>query len=289
MRSILKAAALLSLCAFLQGQEYRATLLGVITDASGAAVPTATVTVTNLETSVTSKTQSNSEGNYNVLYLNPGRYSLRVEQRGFKTFERAPIELRTNDRTRVDVALAVGELSDRVTVTAEAPLLEVSSSDRGQVLDNVKITELPLNGRNPWYFTSLSPGVRFTGGMTYMRPFGEGTRYVINGGQYTTNEFQLDGISNNIAGPDYNGAYTPPVEATQEMKIMTSTYDAQYGHTGGGVISLTVKPGTNAYHGVVYEYLRRTPLEANQFANNANGKPRADHFVTSMASSSTAR
>ncbi|MBI4876443.1 MAG: TonB-dependent receptor [Acidobacteria bacterium] len=263
----------------LAAQEYRATLLGVVTDPSGASIPAAGVTITNLDTGVGSKSQTNADGNYVVPFLIPGRYALRVEVAGFKTFERSPIELRTNDRTRADVTLEVGQLSDRVTVTAEAALLEVSSSDRGQVLDNVKITELPLNGRNPWYFTNLSPGVRFTGGMTYMRPFGEGTRYVINGGRTSTNEFQLDGISNNIAGPDYNGAYTPPVEATQEMKIMTSTYDAQYGHTGGGVISLTVKPGTKNFHGVVYEYLRRTALEANQYANNANGKPRANHFV----------
>ncbi|MCL4402349.1 MAG: TonB-dependent receptor [Acidobacteria bacterium] len=279
MRSIISATILLSFSLLLRAQENRATLLGVVADQSGANIPNAAVTVTNLDTGVASRGQSNSEGNYNVPYLNPGRYSLRIEHSGFKTFERSPIELRTNDRTRVDVTMAVGEIADRVTVTAEAPLLEVSTSNRGQVLDNAKIQDLPLNGRNPWYFTSLSPGVRFSGGMTYMRPFGEGTRFVINGGRYSTNEFQLDGISNNITGPDYNAAYTPPVEATQEMKIMTSTYDAQYGHTGGGVISLTVKPGTNTYHGVGYEYLRRTSLEANQYANNAHGKPRANHFV----------
>ena len=279
MRIIRTFSVLLAAAMALAAQEYRATLFGVITDPSGAAIPNAPITITNMDTKVVSNGQSNNEGNYVVPYLIPGRYSLRVEQAGFKTFERSPIELRVNDRMRVDVVLAVGQLSDHVTVTAEAPLLEVSSSDRGQVLDNVKITELPLNGRNPWWFTNLSAGVRSTGGMTWMRPFGEGTRYVINGGRTSTNEFQLDGISNNIAGPDYNGAYTPPVEATQEMKIMTSTYDAQYGHTGGGVISLTVKPGTNDPHGVVYEYLRRTALEANQYANNATGSARPDHFV----------
>src|SRR5574340_209660 len=102
MPSIIKAAGLLSLGVFLHAQEYRATLLGVIMDASGAAVPAAAVTVTNVDTGVTSKTQSSTEGNYNVLYLIPGRYSLRVEQTGFKTFERTPIELRTNDRTHAE-------------------------------------------------------------------------------------------------------------------------------------------------------------------------------------------
>jgi len=262
-------------------QEYRATLLGVITDVTGARVAGAKVLVINTETEVRSATESNNEGNYLVPYLPPGTYRLRVEHAGFKTFERSPIELRVNDRMRLDVELEVGSVSDRVTVTAESPLLEQGNADRGQVIENRQITDMPLNGRNPYVMMQLAGGAVYTGSLTAQRPFGEGSAYSINGGIERTNEFLLDGISNNENSDSsvvYIG-YVPPVEATREVKVQTNTYDAQYGRTGGGVTNLSVKSGTNRLHGAVYEYMRRTALEANNIANNAFGKPRGYHVV----------
>jgi hypothetical protein len=261
-------------------QEYRATIVGNVTDQTGAAVPGTKLTISNIETGVSVNSASNEQGRYVVPYLLPGRYKLRVEQDGFKTFERGPIELRIADRTEVNVVLEVGQLSDRVTVTAEAPLLETSTSSRGQVIDNRKVTDLPLNGRNPFELVNIAAGVQYSGSsLTYFRPFDNGSinDFSINGGVHSMNEIQLDGVPNNAVsnyGSVQQVAYVPPVEATQEFKVQTNTYDAQYGRTGGGVISLSIKPGTNRLHGAGYEYMRRSQLDANQYSNNATGAPR---------------
>ena len=261
----------------LDAQEYRASLLGVVTDSSGAAVVDASVKATNMETAVATSSKTNNEGSYLIPFLLPGRYSLEVEQAGFKAFQRSPIELRVNDRSRVDVVLEVGQISDRVTVVAEAPLLELSTSSRGQSVEHRKIIDLPLAGRNPFGFTNLAAGVQYTGSLGGFGPTDSGamSSYSINGGRPGQNAFQIDGVSDQSITTVSNLAYVPPIEATQELKIQTNTYDAQYGRTSGGVISLSIKPGTNTFHGAIYEYMRRTWLEANQYSNNAANQPRA--------------
>lgn len=267
---------LFALPAAVFAQEYRASMLGLVADSTGAAVPDATVRVTNMETGVSTTVKTNGDGSYLAPFLNPGKYSLTVEMAGFKAFERSPIELRVNDRTRVDVTLEVGQVTDRVTVQAEAPLLEVSTASRGQSIENRKITDLPLSGRNPFGFTNLAAGVQYTGALTGFGPTDSGamSSYSINGGRPGQNAFLIDGLSDQAITTVTNLAYVPPIEATGELKIQTNTYDAQYGRTSGGVISLSIKPGTNAWHGAVYEYLRRTPFESNTFANNASNQAR---------------
>lgn len=266
-------------------QEYRATILGLVTDPSGAAVVDALVKATNLETRVTANSRTNQEGSYVIPYLLPGRYGLQVEQAGFKTFERRPIELRMNDRARLDVTLQLGLVSDHVTVISESPLLELSSSSGGQSLEARSIAELPVNGRNPLALVALAAGVQWgapgsTGGRIDETGNGQMATFLINGGSLSTNEAQIDGVSNHAistglaAVGSQTPAYSPPLEAVRELRILANTYDAQYGRTGGGVISISIKPGTNTFHGSVYEHLRRTGLEANTFANNAAGQPR---------------
>ncbi len=266
-----------ALCA----QEYRASLIGTVTDPTGAAVPHAAVQAINNETGVVVSSVTNSEGVYSIPFLQPGNYRVEVEHPGFKTLERGPIELQVNDRTRIDLVLQVGQISDRVTVVAEAPLLEVSNADRGQVLESRKITDLPLDGHNPFTLMNLAVGVQYTGDLTFSRPFDNGAiaDFSISGGRSGVNEYQIDGVSNNANTGRNNLAYVPPGEATQEFKVQTNTYDAQYGRTGGGIISVSIKPGTNKPHGAVYEYLRRTEFDANQFVNNATGQPRAGHVL----------
>jgi Carboxypeptidase regulatory-like domain len=262
-------------------QEYRATLLGLITDSTGAVVPNAAVTVTNLETGVIANSRTSETGNYIVPFLLPGKYTLTVEHPGFQPVDRSPIELRVNDRTRLDVSLQIGNVSDRISVTAEAPLLEVASSNRGQVIETRRITDLPVKHKNPYDLMNLAVGVQFTGPSIYGRPFDIGSiaSFSINGGRNKINEYLIDGIPNNSNLGTWDLAYVPPVEATQEFKIQTNTYDAQYGHTGGGIISLSVKSGTNRYHGTGYGYFRRTGLNANRFVNNASGLPRTSELV----------
>ena len=140
-------------------QEYRATLLGRVLDSSGAAVPAARVTATNTATGVRSATDTNAEGNYTISYLQPGSYSLRVEGKGFKAFERGSIELRIGERIRIDVPLELGALTETVTVTAETPLLDLASASAGQVIDATRVTDLPISKGVPYHLIALGMGV----------------------------------------------------------------------------------------------------------------------------------
>jgi hypothetical protein len=262
-------------------QEYRATVLGTVTDPAGAGVPHAAVVVTNNESGVAAHTETNGEGLYQVPFLLPGEYAVEVSRTGFKTHRRSPVELHVDDRVRVDVTLEIGQISDRVTVTAEVPLLQETSGGGSQVVDKEQISTLPLDGHNPFSLMNLGGGVSYTGSLLYSRPFDNGAiaDFSINGGQSGINEYQIDGVSNNANTGRSNLAYVPPAEATQEFRVQTNIYDAQYGRTGGGVVNVSIKPGTNRYHGAGYEYLRRTSLNANQFASNAAGQPRAKRSI----------
>ena len=284
MRNIFcRMALLLAVALAVQAQEYRATIVGVVTDSSGAVVPGARVSVANLETGVTANAEADAQGRYVIPFLVPGQYKVRVQKEGFKAFERSSVEVRIADRYEVNAQLQVGLISEQVTITSAAPLLETSTSSGGQVIDNQRITDLPLNGRNPLQFMSLVTGVTYAGStLTYFRPFDTEINFSINGGQRGMNDIQIDGVTD-IALTYYTTvqqfAYTPPVEATQEFKVQTNTYDAQYGRTAGGVLSLSIKPGGNKLHGSAYEYLRRTDLTANTFANNANRQARPNRKV----------
>ena len=259
----------------LLAQDYRATILGTITDSSGAVVPEAKVTVTNVETSVQTSTNTNGQGVYTLPYLIPGKYRITVERPGFKSVEENSLEVRVSDRLLRDFILQPGQVAERVEVTAQAPLLDSATANRGQVVNTQSLQELPVKSANPYTLLSLSSGVQYTGSLLYSRPFDNGAinSYSINGGRSSVNDFQLDGISNNRAGST-DVAYVPPLEATEEFKVQTNTYDAQYGRTGGGIVNVSVKSGTNQPHGTVYWYLRRDVLFANQFLNNANGLPK---------------
>lgn len=280
----------LAVAATLCGQEFRATLLGVVTDSSGSVVPRADVTVTNIETSVVSTATTNAEGTYLVPFLLPGNYTVHVVAAGFKAITRSPIELRVNDRTRVDVNLEVGNIAENVTVTAATPLLEVATSNRGQVVENRSVTDLPAAAHNPLALIGIANGVQLTntpGGA--LRSFDNGAinAYSFNGGVSGINEYQLDGVPNDAIlvnqSQVLDSAYTPPIEAVREFKLMTSTYDAQYGRTGGGIVGVELKSGANALHGAAFYFLRRPQLEANTFANNANGVAKAQHRIDQLS------
>jgi hypothetical protein len=262
-------------------QEYRANVLGTVTDPTGAVVLGASVVITNNETGVTSRAQTNSEGAYLVPYLLPGTYMLEVSHPGFKTYRRSPIELHVDDRAKLDVTLEIGSPTEQITVAAEVPVLEESNGSLGQVVGEDQIRALPLDGHNPFSLMNLGGGVSYTGSLLYSRPFDNGAiaDFSINGGQSGINEYQIDGVSNNANTGRSNLAYVPPAEATQEFRVTSNIYDAQVGRTGGGVVNVSIKPGTNRYHGAVYEYLRRTDLNANLFASNASGQPRAPRNV----------
>ncbi len=261
----------------LTAQEYRATLLGTVTDPAGAVVPEARVTIVNTGTGVLSETKTTGDGYYIVPFLLPGNYRLTVERAGFKTTDRNAIQLRTSERVRIDVKLNVGELSERITVTSESPLLETASAERGQVTGTAALTILPIKGNNPWQQVALAPGVLDGNNPVNYRQQDTSTTVSINGGRSNVvgsssnpflNEKQIDGQGRDIGG----GAI--PIEAVAEIKVVTSMYDAQYGHTSGGVIAMSIKSGTNQLHGAAYWIFTRTALTANSFSNNSTGTAR---------------
>jgi len=281
----LAIASLCSLCLLAPsgvfGQTAQATLTGRVLDSSRAAVPNVTVEVINIETNQTTRAATDDTGNYTAPFLRPGIYSLTVEAAGFKKFTRSGLLLGVNQVVTVDAVLEVGSQAEQVTVTAEAPLLETSNADRGGVIDRDRVLELPINGRNPFMLSRLVAGVSFIGVAQWIRPFDNGAiaDWQVNGSPSRSTDFLLDGAPNNSGAGNNDIAYVPPVDAVEEFKIQTNSYDAQYGHNGGGVVNVSLKSGTNAFHGTGYEFLRRQQLDANSFQNNAAGVARDAHYL----------
>ena len=262
-------------------QEFRATLTGRVIDSTGAAVPAAVVQVRNTATNEAATAVSDAQGIYAVPLLRPGSYNLSTQVAGFKAYTREGLTLNIGQTAAVDITLEVGAVTEQVTVTGEAPLLETTTADRGGVIDSQRVREFPLNARNPFMLSLLIAGVNFNGAQIYQRPFDNGAiaDWSINGSQNRQNEFLLDGAPNNAQAGGNNIALVPPVDAVQEFKIQTNSYDAQYGHTGGGIINVSLKSGTNTLHGTAYEFARRNGWDANSFQNNARGAERSGHYL----------
>ena len=266
---------------FAAAQEFRAAITGRVIDSSEAVVAGATVEARNIETNVVTTATTDGLGNYNLLFLRPGGYAVSVQAAGFKKFTRAGLLLNVGQTATVDVKLEVGAVSEQVTVTAETPLLETAKADRGNVIGEKLVAELPLNSRNPFMLAMFTAGVNFVGAYIYQRPFDNGAiaQWSINGSGMMESEYLLDGAPNNAQAGTNNIALVPPVDAVQEFKIQTNSYDAQYGKTGGGIVNVSLKSGTNTLHGTLYEFARRNSWDANMFQNNARGAPREGHLL----------
>lgn len=270
------AALLLFVCPAV-AQDYRASILGTVTDPSNAPIPGATVKAIKEDTNVSRETQSNQAGRYTLVGLEPGTYTVVINADGFQSHRRTGIILLTGDKLNMNFPLEVGTVTQEITVVGEQELITTATASRGLVFDPVKMQEIPLNGRQAFMLMRLSPGVMFT-----QRTFGStgfsGTRawdvngnFTINGGRTGTNQFLLNGAPISTQGA-FNMA--PNVEAVQEMKIMVNTYDSQYGRSGGGHVSTTLKSGSNEWHGTVFDFWRNRVLDANTRQNNALGSPR---------------
>jgi hypothetical protein len=199
-----------------------------------------------------------------------------VEAAGFKRYSRENVTLQVAQTAQINPSLEVGALTETVNITAEVPLLDTAKADRGGVIDTQRIHELPINGRNPFLLGAMVAGVNFHGAAIWQRPFDNGAiaDWTINGGQARGTEFLMDGAPNNAQMGDNNIAYVPPVDSVAEFRIQTNSYDAQYGHTNGGIVNVSTKSGTNDVHGTVYGFYKRTDWTANLFQNNAYGRPR---------------
>ncbi|MGA2113265.1 MAG: TonB-dependent receptor [Bryobacteraceae bacterium] len=243
-------------------QTVRGTILGTVTDPSGAVVRRAKVTVREVSTGLTRSELTNDEGEYSIPQLPAGRYDLVVEEPSFKKTEKTGIELRVDDRLRQDVTLAMGQVSEVVMVAAQAAVVSTDSSTVGNVVDNRQVTELPLNGRNFLQLQLLGPGANT--GVKGSQNQTQGGSFTVNGAREQSNNFLLDGMDNNdLAINQYAVAIS--TEAILEFKDQVSTYSAEFGRSPGAQINIATKSGTNQIHGVLYEYLRNDDLDAKNF------------------------
>src|SRR5574340_349145 len=259
----------------LPAQTTSAEITGTITDASGALVAAAAVTVENLETGVKREAKTNEAGSYAVPSLQPGNYRVMVEASGFKPVNRSGIRLVVDQVARIDFQLEVGAVTETVEVTAEAPLLAQDPSSLVQVIDSSKIVNIPLNGRSPFRLVQLTPGVLgvpSTNGQFGDLPVNtmDDSIISINGGRAKTNEVLIDGIPS-TTGFVNQMTTIPNVDATQEFKVQSSNLSAEFGRFTGGVINVSTRPGTNQLHGSVYEFMRNSAMDANEFFNKRSG------------------
>ena len=266
--------ALILLCFGLaHGQSGQAELTGEVRDQTGAAVANAAVKITELSTNRTFNTTTSDAGIYSATNLKPGRYSITVDAPGFKQTLREPITVSTGERLRIDVTLETGAISESIFIKDDAPLLRSESGSLGQVIDNRKITDIPLNGRNFLSLVSLSAGV------AQPPPTSAGPSFPrINGGRPRTNEYMFDGIS--VLQPEPGQvAFFPIPEAIQEFKVEVNSPRAEFGRFNGGVVNLTTRAGSNNFHGSAFEFLRNEVLNArNLFAPKTVANPKKPVF-----------
>jgi Carboxypeptidase regulatory-like domain/TonB dependent receptor/TonB-dependent Receptor Plug Domain len=256
-------------------QSDTARVEGTVTDTTGAVVPGAAVVLINTESNIRTDATANNEGFYVVQALRVGTYTLEVSASNFKKFVKPDIILQVNQVARIDAKLEAGTVSETVTVSGGAPLVETSQSSLGQVINAQKIVDLPLNGRNFTQLATLVPGV--TRGTPGGNATGEGgnaetfrqgengsAAISANGLREQNNNFQLDGIDNNESIVN-TIVFFPPVEALQEFRVLTSVAPAEFGRGGGAIINAVIKSGSNDFHGSAFEFHRNSKLDARPF------------------------
>ncbi|MBL8216351.1 MAG: carboxypeptidase regulatory-like domain-containing protein [Bryobacterales bacterium] len=262
----------LLLAGLLDAQSTTGSLSGVVLDPTSAAVPDARIRVREAATNVVTETVSLGGGEYALPALRAGTYSVEVEAGGFSRLVRNGIEIRVNDRIRLDLQLALGATTESVVVSGAPPLVESESGALGAVIESRKIESLPLNTRNPFQLALLSPGV--VPGGTFGNAFNNAANFIINGNRGNTSDIMIDGITNSVpaANPIVVVAMFPSPDALQEFKVQTNGYPAEFGRSGGGIVNMVMKSGGNDFHGVLYEFLRNSRMDANDFFSNRAGR-----------------
>jgi hypothetical protein len=272
---LLALALVLGLQAAAYAQTGAASITGLVTDQSGAAVPGVTVTATNQATNVNYTAVSNATGNYDILSVPVGTYVVKAELSGFKVTATRAMTLEAKQIARVDVKMAVGTLEETVEVTAQSPVLQTETATVGEVLSGRTVESLPLNGRNSSQLALLMPGAITPNPQAQTASGGYSARPFINGNREQTNNFLVDGIDMNET-VDNRVAYQPSPDALAEISVETNNYAADIGNVAGGVISNVIKSGTNTFHGNAFEFYRTTGLNANSWANNRSGAKRPE-------------
>ena len=247
-------------------QKDAGSIVGTVKDTSGAFVVNAKVAVTDLEHGQTFNTATNAQGEYVAGPLRVGRYTVTVEQAGFKRAVSSPVDLQVQQRIAVNIDLQVGQISESITVTSATPLLETETSELGQVVDSRRVANLPLNGRNFAQLALLSAGtVPSEPGARDEKSYG----FSANGARSLQNNFLLDGVDNNSNLPDLlnetNFVIQPPVDALQEFKVQSNAYSAEFGRGNGAIINAVIKSGANGLHGSLWEFLRNEKFDSRNY------------------------
>jgi len=267
-------AALLpaGLCA----QTFTATVRGTVTDPTKAAIPSAVVTITDVERNLPHTVATDTAGRYLMPSLPPGMYGLTVEAPGFRKYTQPAFALAVQQEATINVEMTVGDVTASVEVEASTPLINTTAATLGQVVENKFILSAPLAARNPLTLVTLAAGLvpaeNSAGGSS-------GINFVANGVRANTSDAMLDGM--NLTGIDQNGGitevkYSPSVDLIEEFKVQTNFYNAEYGNSGGAIINMVSKSGTNQVHGVGYEFHRNAALNSNSFFSNRNGQTLPD-------------
>ena len=265
-------------------QAVYGSIVGRVSDSTGAVVKGASVIVTDLATSESRASSTDADGDYRFVNLVPGSYRIDIKAAGFKLFSRNPVDVRVNSAVRVDATLVVGGANESVEIEEQTSPLDTQDSSVGQVIEGRQVQETPLNGRNVMNLLALVPGVIPQGGtqgstagnytksgdFTNVAGFGN---YQIGGGLAGQNAFFFDGSTVNEVMSNYT-VIVPTQDTVQEFRVVTSVPSPEIGALAGGAVSFTSKSGSNSFHGSLYEYLRNTVLDANDFFNNASGVPR---------------
>lgn len=260
-------------CSQARAQEFRGTISGSVTDASGAVVAGAQVTVLETQTGTTSHATSDGAGQYVAPFLLPGDYAITVQAPGFEALRRAGVTLHAQDHLIINLALHVGRVNSTVTVTGAAPLLDTANASVGNVISTQSVADLPLNGRTPTTLSELAAGVITTAAPQQIHPFDNnaGNSWSIGGTPNQVSEVLLDG------SPDLTLlgalAYAPTEDSVAEVSVRPFDTDASFGHTIGGVINQVTKSGTNRLHGTAYEFGQISGIDANSYFNKRASNP----------------
>ena len=278
MRLCVLAALFVAFAASACAQISKGNLTGVVTDPSGSAVPSATVRLVNTGTGGERTEQSDSTGIYRFMTLDAGSYRVEVEAAGFKKLIRDGTVLRVGETTTLDLQLEVGQSTESVTVTAESSLLHTESASLGNTVAGLAVLELPALTRNPVLLIQMSPGIVYKSTGTSNLWDQDSADQFASSGTEGMAMFLMDGVPNmrvySDGAPGGGIGYIPPSDAVEQVDAHTNAFDAEYGHSGGGVVSVTTKSGTNQVHSSIYWFLQNKDLNANTWFNNFTGTAR---------------
>jgi hypothetical protein len=275
IRGMLMLALLLSVFASmlpLHAQSDNASISGTVTDASGAVVPRATITVTNEATNQTRSATSGDSGSYTVTNLPPGSYTVSVEAKDFKGFHQTHNHLQPSIGLQVDCALQVGSSETTVNVIADANVIQTQTAAVGQLVTEEQVKNIQLNGRNPMYLAQLEPGVRRGSSISNFN-FGLDNGININGSNNRENGMTFDGAPMIRSRGNGTSIGVADTDSTSEMQVLTAAFPAEYGRASGGIIRIVPKSGTSSFHGAVFEYLRNSFFNANTWSRKSTTDP----------------